>query len=283
MDEWEKDIKELSAIAEREPQAAYSAFIYGTSKRWMFVARTTPNSSEVFRHLDWMINETFLPAIIGKEFITDTMKAIFSLQAKQGGLGITNMSEVADMEYENSKLMTEELTELIYTQQNIMKLDQKKLDNASKTVEKRKIDYQLTKRKELYDKLQPHEQRIIDLASEKGASSWLTSLPLAEYGFVLNKQEFYDAILLRYNFKIKGVATMCACGERNNVNHAMTCKLGGYIHLRHNNLRDTTAELLRSNGICKDVETEPGLIPVSGEVLFSGTTTEEDAKVDVCA
>ena len=78
------------------------------------------------------MNETFLPTIIGKEYITDTMTAIFSLQAKQWGLGITNMSEVADMECENSKLMTEELTKLIMTQQNIMQLDQKEVDIASK-------------------------------------------------------------------------------------------------------------------------------------------------------
>ena len=76
---------------------------------------------------------------------------------------------------------------------------------------------------------------------------------------------------------------MCVCGEPNNVNHALICKLGGYIHLRHNNLRDTTAELLRSNGICKDVEIEPDLILLSGEVFPPGTTKKEDAKFDVCA
>ena len=76
---------------------------------------------------------------------------------------------------------------------------------------------------------------------------------------------------------------MCVCGEPNNVNHALICKLGGYIYLRHNNLRDTAAELRRSNGICKDVETEPALIPLSGEVLPPGTTRKEDAKLDVCA
>ena len=230
-----------------------------------------------------MINETFLSAIIGKEYITNTMKGVFSLQAKQGGLGIMNMSDAADWEYENSRIFTEELTEMIFEQQNIMKLNQKKMEETARIVEKRKIEYHTNRRKEIYTQLQPHEQRIIDLASEKGASSWLTSLPLAECGFVLNKQEFHDAILLRYNFKIKGVSSVCACGEPNNVNHALICKLGGYIHLRHNNLRDTTAELLRSNGICKDVETEPALIPLSGEVLPPGTTRKEDAKLDVCA
>ena len=37
------------------------------------------------------------------------------------------------------------------------------------------------------------------------------------------------------------------------------------------------------NGICKDVETEPGLIPLSGEVLPPGTKIKEDEKLDVCA
>ena len=99
----------------------------------------------------------------------------------------------------------------------------------------------------------------------------------------MNKQEFHDAILLRYNFKVKGVAAACACGEQNTVNHALICKLGGYVALRHNSLRDTTAELLKSHGICKDVETEPSLLPISGEVLPSGTVMGEEARLDVCA
>ncbi len=106
---------------------------------------------------------------------------------------------------------------------------------------------------------------------------------MAEYGFLLNKQEFHDAVLLRYNFKIKGVASVCVCGQQNSVNHALICKLGGYVSLRHNNLRDTTAELLQSHGICKDVQIEPSLLPVSGEILTTGTITSEDAKLDVSA
>ena len=69
-------------------------------------------------------------------------------------------------------MMTEELTELIYEQRNIMKLDQKKIEDAlNKVVDKRKATYYDTKRAGIYDRMQTHEQGIIDLASEKGASS----------------------------------------------------------------------------------------------------------------
>ena len=280
--EWEKDITSLSDIAQREPQLAYSAFVYGTSKRWTFVARTTPGISENLKHLDWLINETFVPAIVGKEYISDTMHDVFTLPAKQGGLGITNISDTSNLEYSNSLLMTEELTSQIFNQYRSMDLNKERVDAAKVEIKKRKAAFYNNKRAEIYNKMQANEKRQLDLASEKGASSWLTSLPLAEYGFIFNKQEFNDAILLRYNFKIKNVAPVCVCGEKNSVNHALICKVGGYVSMRHNQLRDTTAQLLRSHQICKDVETEPHLIPLNGEILPPGTTTTA-AQLDVCA
>ena len=61
--------------------------------------------------------------------------------------------------------------------------------------------------------------RLLDLASEKGASSWLTSLPLADYGFHLNKQHF----IMRYD--------------------------RGYVILQHRTERDASKELLCE--VCK--------------------------------
>ena len=81
--------------------------------------------------------------------------------------------------------------------------------------------------------------RQLELCSEKGVSCWLTSLPLKEYGFSMNKQEFHDAIALRYNFKISDMSGICGCNQKNSVNHSLICKKGGYVALRHNSLRDT--------------------------------------------
>ena len=59
------------------------------------------------------------------------------------------------------------------------------------------------------------------------------------------------------------------------------CKIGGYITLRHNSLRDTTEELLK--GVCKDVENEPHLLPVQGIQLPAGTNLKDGARLDVSA
>jgi len=50
--------------------------------------------------------------------------------------------------------------------------------------------------KELLSKLNVSPQKAVQLALEKGASSWLTTLPVKEHGFSLHKTVFHDALLL---------------------------------------------------------------------------------------
>ena len=45
----------------------------------------------------------------------------------------------------------------------------------------------------------------------------------------------------------------CACANKFNIQHSLSCKKGGFITLRHNEVRDITASFL--NEVCKDVKT----------------------------
>ena len=58
------------------------------------------------------------------------------------------------------------------------------------------------KAKDIHSRLSLSLQRAMDLNSEPGSSSWLTALPLRDQGFHLNKQEFWDALHLRYGWKL---------------------------------------------------------------------------------
>ena len=57
----------------------------------------------------------------------------------------------------------------------------------------------------------------------------------------------------------------CVYGEVFTVNHGIICKQGGFINQRHKELRDLEAELMST--VCSDVETEPVLQDISGEML----------------
>ncbi len=179
--------------------------------------------------------------------------------------------------------MTQDLVDAIYQQKNnyTPNEDQQK-EIKSKIKMERQAFYRHCK-SEMDAENSPIVRRQLELLSEKGESCWLTSLPLKEYGFLLNKQEFQDALALRYNLNLNTLdrPKLCICGQVNNVNHCLTCKLGGYVSLRHDSLKKTTGELLST--VCKDVTIEPALINVTTEHLPIGSNIADNARLDVSA
>ena len=77
------------------------------------------------------------------------------------------------------------------------------------------------------------ELNLNDNSQEKGTSNWLTVLPLSDQGFSLNKQQFWNAIRLRYDLFITNLPTNCVCGASFDAQHCMNCKKGGFATMRH--------------------------------------------------
>ena len=74
----------------------------------------------------------------------------------------------------------------------------------------------------------------------------------------------------------------CICGASFTVEHAFTCPHGGYPSLRHNEIRDITAQLMSE--VCPNVAIEPTLQPVTNERFFHrSANTESGARLDVRA
>ena len=66
----------------------------------------------------------------------------------------------------------------------------------------------------------------MDLACKKGASNWLTVIPLKDMDFDLNNREFRDAVRLRHDWPRPDNPSVCVCGSMFTVNHAMICQRG---------------------------------------------------------
>ena len=247
------------------------------------MCRTTPDVSCHMKRLDFKVREVFIPCILDRVFsCSDIMRRMLALPCRFGGLSIHNLSETSDLEYEFSQMVTKDLSEAIYKQASEFKEDREKLAQIKSEVSRKRQEFYQQQCDNMLPDLTEMQKLQLDLASEKGASSWLTALPLQKFGYVLNKQQFTDAIALRYNLNIKNVARACVCQEPNTINHLLICKLGGYVTLRHNSLRDLIAELLQNAG-CKDVTVEPHLLPVQGVQLPNSAVKGDDARLDVSA
>ena len=149
-----------------------------------------------------------------------------------------------------------------------------KLEEKMKREEKLK-----TKAAAIEQFLSPAELRAVSDAKDPDASNWQSAVPLEEYNSVLNKKEFRDAMNLRYGKDLKRIPSKCPCGQSFNMTHALNCKTGGFITMRHNRVRDFEAQLLTQIG--NDVEIEPPLQPLEGEIING--LTGVNAKPDVRA
>ena len=242
-----------------------------------------PNKDHLLGPLEEKIHQHFIPALTGQAPPNDTTCHLLALPPRLGGLGIINPTQLSQMEHPASVAVAAPLRDLILEQSleytfgtleaqmnaktEVRRLRQEKLSSVAAQV-----------RSDLPNSL----QRSMDLAQEKGASSWLSALPREEFGYTLHKGAFRDALALRYGWLSSNTPTSCACGASFTVEHALSCPKGGFPIIRHNEVRDLTANLMSE--VCHDVRIEPDLQPITGEA-FSRTSTvvEDGARLDISA
>ena len=124
-------------------------------------------------------------------------------------------------------------------------------------------------------------KRMMETLNQKEVSNWLTNLPIKEHGYELMKQEFWDAIKINYNWLLDRIPCQCICGASFDVTQALSCKKGGFITLRHNEVRDITSELL--DEVCVDVRKETVFQEVNNEDLPRVANKSKEARLDISA
>ena len=279
---WTEEIKRLAKVATSQPHAAYAAFTHGLSSHWTYLLRTIPDIQDLLIPPENEIHQTFIPALTGRSPCSKVERDLLSLPVRLGGLGLTNPVTLSQHAFNASRRLTAPLTTLIIAQETNETANPDLTHSLKRVIRTENRQRQDQQAKNTYAQLSPQLRRCIDLAAERGSSSWLTALPLTEHGFHLHKGEFWDAICLRYDWALKNTPTTCSCGANFSIDHAMTCHTGGFPTIRHNEIRDITASLLTE--VCHSVATEPPLQSLSGELLNPRSANRENgARLDIRA
>lgn len=281
---WVEQMECLSDFARTQPHAAHSAFVHGVRNKWTFTQRTMQSLHTHMGPLEDTIRSKFIPALLGKKSgfaISDDQRSMFALPARWGGMGIDNPVSDSPHKYADSLLFTEQLKCLVKVGAGSLLVDPRKQKDVEKQIEKqREVRYE-----EEFNRLCASAsydvQRALVLAREKGASSVFTMLPYRKYGFCFGaRRDFNDLIALRYRLPIYGLPPICACGKPYSLDHSQICQKGGFIHMRHDAAKHLWEKLC--SFVWRDVEDEPMLVPLAGEVFQHGSAKKEDsARSDV--
>ena len=121
------------------------------------------------------------------------------MPARLGGLGIVSPVQTAICQYELSSAVSAPLARLLVQQDRqysaVIFYAQCEARSEIKRTQNRVLQEGVD---QLQESLPEELRQAIKLAQEKGASNWLTALPIAKYDFVFHKSAFRDALALRY-------------------------------------------------------------------------------------
>ena len=176
---------------------------------------TIPNIGHLLKPLEDVIRLKLIPSLTGQVPPNDSIRDLLALPARLGGIAISNLMSLADFEYSSSVAISGPLTssllhqvyefsgavisEQLCVQSSICLSRQERLAEVANL---------------LRQSLSPALLCAMDLAQERGSSSWLTFLPIREFGFSLHRGAFLDAMALCYNWQPAHLPTHFACGSK---------------------------------------------------------------------
>ena len=156
--------------------------------------------------------------------MSDMDRVIGAVPIRYGGLGIPNPYLQCQRQNRDTNFPTEKL------QGAIVFGDAYQFDHDTKLKVKkhiaviRKLSYE-----EVLGKADEKTKRHSKLLQAKGTSTWLPPIPSKQQRKYFNREEFKDAIHLRYGLTFNDLPRLCECGKEMSNDHTLTCHPDGFV------------------------------------------------------
>ena len=201
---------------------------------WQYTLRVLPDVASNFERLEAALDEDFLAPLLQESgSLPEDLRSQLAQPVRFSGLGVYNPSESADEFFQTSKAVTEPIYSSL--------IERKELDtsryaaHAASTTEAfrsartKALQLEFTRR---YNEVGELNQRRLSRMAGNGA--FLTVNPSYFNGSELSKEEFQDNLRIRYGKVPLSLPSTCdGCSQPFSVAHAMQCKKGGLVTVRH--------------------------------------------------
>ena len=233
---WTRGVELLAKVAKRHPQTAYAGLTRSFQHEWAFVQRTTPIEGSEFDPVEKAITESFIPALFKTEAApNEQLRSLYSLPVRHSGLGIPRPTETATLNYASSVGCTEVLTQSLVRGSQLQVQTYRDGLTGVRCNQRTQRQADAAEMRKSLQAAMPGHARLIGRATKTGA--WLTTAPSTTNGTELSAEEFRDNLSLRFGMIPSNLPATCdGCGGQFNVSHALKCKKGGLITIRHDDV-----------------------------------------------
>ncbi len=237
---WVAAVETLALVAGNYPQAAYAGFTFCLQNEWQYVQRVTSDTAPHFAPLEVAIKTKFLPALLGIAALDldGEFRELLTHGVKSGGIAIRNPMDTAvyvhktylhaTSHFVTSMVDKDAHLDLEGPRECVVRWGQygrtERLGRKQKFVNAQGVEKPAVKRRDI-------------LAGAAGL--WLLVIPDRLNGNSLSAEEFRDNLRLRYNILSLDMPQLCdGCGAPMTVEHALCCKVGSLVRIRHDNVAD---------------------------------------------
>jgi hypothetical protein len=240
VEKWVAAVQTLSIVAERYPQTAYAGFTFCLQNEWQYVQRVVTNTAPFFAPLEAVIRTHFLPSLLGipSVKIDGDYRQLLTHSIKLGGLAIRNPVDRAPRVHLAFLAATPHLTASLVNAATRFDLGAHCMCAIAAGLAAQKD--RLQDKGIFLERLGKDKPSVARRKSRNcAAGAWLSVFPNRLNGTGLSVDEWRDNIRLRYNHSPLDMPTVCdGCGAKTTVKHALSCKMGGLVHIRHDDVAD---------------------------------------------
>ena len=240
---WEEGIISLSRIAKSSPQCAFVGLQKSLQSEWTHLQRVLADIGPAFAPVESAIRSHFIPALLDADSIGDSLRHILALPVKAAGIALPDPTATATHNHAASTAGTTVISAALLHRAEWNYPTHKVTMRAARLVAReeklQRADDTITS---LSPAMTPLQLRKITRARSTGA--WISVLPSDVNGLSLSKLEYRDGMRMRYGLPPKNIPQRCdGCDGKFSVGHALACKKGGLVVMRHNEVRDEIAHL----------------------------------------
>ena len=173
------ELEQLSSITCSQPHVAYCAYIHRLMKsKWHYLARTIPNISDLLQPLEDTTRIRFIPVLTGRAVPGDLKRDMLSLPTRLGRLPVTNPTTTAEREHQSSLQITAILVSNIIHQRSEYQPHTHSFLQYQAAPAPKKASLRERASQQNPTAAPRLPKHSLPLASEEGASRWLTAQPL---------------------------------------------------------------------------------------------------------
>ena len=234
--EWVSTVKELSMVANQYfPHSTYTGLTKSVQHQWTFFQHVIPNIAHLFSPVESAIADHFVPAIYGGK-VSESMRTLSSLPVRYAGIAITNPVTTNQPNYEASTLVCSHLIQAIQGKAEFYAMSHNGCLLSRFYSAAMRVDGADEARRLLLETLpNPRDRQAIERGCKTG--SYLSAVPSIINGSTLGEIEFQDIIRTRAALPLLNLPSHCdGCGENFTIAHAHSCKNGGNIIARHDEI-----------------------------------------------